>query len=579
MLDIASARLQSFAVPFDPFRVTISADDRFVGVNTGWPQQNRAYPHGGAVIFPIQSGPTISFSRHGVDELSIGASSDGNLRILAAERDPKTNSSNRMFHLYSVVSGRPVEAREPFSIPGFQKYPPAGIVSADGRMLVWTPREIHSVLPEAWEQEFPQERDQLQSVQVAGRFTSLVSDSGILQVLERDALRFRAELSSSQADVAIIEAGSRILIGTPQGVWISELADDRVLETVRPEGRINDVLVGPDWWASVDSMKNVLFRTAGVTTRLKGTAISVNSGASRVAVAKLEPGKIALYRVIANRLDTAKYQTVSTPKTEQISALAFSPDEQWIAVSTVDPSDRTHSNVSIIDLAGKHVSCDLRFSAVKRLVWSPRGNLLTAVGTRGNVVTASMVTLPACTVWLDYSLRNRVAAGFSNDGRYAVLGGPNRNGGPSLLVDFDHLDEYLEVSDYNNGNLGIEGVDRAVFSVDGTLVAIASVNGHVEIFDRQTRKTVQTIGGSGRVRAIRFSDDSRYLEIVRGDAELRLSRYFVLPTNRLLEEACQRMTRKPPSTDEWLELTGVKLKENPCGDSNRRALQYAQPTR
>ena len=34
VLDLASRRLQHFRVPFDPFRVTISADEQFVGVNT-----------------------------------------------------------------------------------------------------------------------------------------------------------------------------------------------------------------------------------------------------------------------------------------------------------------------------------------------------------------------------------------------------------------------------------------------------------------------------------------------------------------------------------------------------------------
>src|SRR5262249_6102938 len=154
------------------------------------------------------------------------------------------------------------------------------------------------------------------------------------------------------------------------------------------------------------------------------------------------------------------FQTLPAPSREQIRMLALSPDNRRIAIAVSDPLKEKASYLGVVDLATKREVCHFPEKLVERLVWDPRGNLLGVSELKERFKVST--TLQGCVVFRrDWTLVNRATAGFSTDGRFAVLGGPNRNGGPSLLVDLDRLDDYLATNDYNNGNLKLEDIDRA----------------------------------------------------------------------------------------------------------------------
>jgi len=164
---------------------------------------------------------------------------------------------------------------------------------------------------------------------------------------------------------------------------------------------------------------------------------------------------------------------------------------------------------------------------------------------------------------------SRSVAGFSSDGTYMVMGGPSLLGGPSVLVNVDNPEADLSRNkDYPfgpvAGNLEIEAADKAAFSDDASLVAVATTSGAVYIMERATHKVIQTVEARDRVLAMGFSADQRFLRIVSGDSELRLNRYFVFRAQQLLDEACRRSTRKNLSAEEWDSLAGPSRRTTTC---------------
>jgi WD40 repeat protein len=562
VLDLASKRIQHFRAPFDPFRVTISADEQFVGVNTRFVSKGKR----GIAIFSIGSGREIGVPDDWADELSVGRSAEGRLSILLAQGNLGEVSSHRSFRLYQANKQDRFDAPREFSMQGFQRFPPEGIVSEDGRVLVWKRTQIDFIRPVVWTLQSPEDEG-FDSVSIAGRVTVVISggkcpdsNSGIcsraiLQIFDGKTLRFRADLPGSGAEAVVIDGAARAVIGTSDGVWLTELADDSVTETISNEGQVAQVLLGEDWLASLDSLGNVVFRKGSALTRLQGTAISVDGGGNLLALAPTELGTITVHHVIEGRPNAIPFKTLPAGGRERIRGLALSPDNGRIAIAAADPLRNNASYLRVVDLYTDQELCRIQGALVERLVWSPKRNLLglwelkqrTPAGSYTDADSRFVLsaTPQGCGVFRrDWALINRAPAGFSADGRYAVLGGPNQNGGPSLLVDFDRLDDYLATNYYNNGNLNLEDVDRAAFSSNAGLVAISTLDGTVSILERRTKRTVQTIDGTGVVHAIRFTDDGRFLEIARGDGEVRRSRYFVLPADRLFEEACGRSVQK-----------------------------------
>jgi hypothetical protein len=562
VLELASKRIQHFRAPFDPFRVTISADEQFVGVNT------RFVPKGkrGIAIFSIASGREIAVPDDWADELSVGRSAEGRLSILLAQGNLGEYSSHRSFRLYEAGAQDRFGAPKEFSMQGFQAFPPEGIVSEDGRVMVWKRTQIDFIRPGVWTLESPEDEG-FDSVSIAGQLTVVISrgkcpnshsgicSRAILQIFDGKTLRYRADLPASGADAVVIDGAARAVIGTSDGVWLTELADDSVTEIIPHQGQVDQVLLGEDWLASLDSLGNVVFRKGRAVTRLQGTAISVDGGGNLLALAPAELGIITLHRVNEGRPNSDPFQTLPAGGRERVRRLALSPDKGRIAIAAADPLRDNASYLRVVDLNTDQELCRIPGALVERLLWSPKGNLLGLWELKQRTPSGSYtdadsrfvvsVTPQGCDVFRrDWALTNRAPAGFSADGRYAVLGGPNLNGGPSLLVDFDHLDDYLATNDYNNGNLNLEDVDRAAFSSNAGLVAISTLDGTVSILERRTKRTVQTIEGTGVVHAMRFTDDGRFLEIARGDVEVRRSRYFVLPADRLIEEACGRSLQK-----------------------------------
>ena len=433
------------------------------------------------------------------------------MSILLAQGNLGKFSSDRSFRLYEAGEhdrfGAP---REELSMQGFQRFPPEGIVSADGRVLVWKPTQINFIRPEVWTLESPEDEG-FDSVTIMGRLTAVISrgkcpdgDIGfcpraVLQIFDGRTLRFRADLPASGAGTAFIDGGVRAVIGTSDGVWMTEVAGDSVTETIPHEGQVDQVLLGDDWLASLDSLGKVVFRKGSGLTRLQGTAVSIDGGGNLLALATAERGTITLHRVIEGRPDTIPFQTLPGDGRERIRILALSPDKGRIAIAAADPLRDNASYLRVVDLATNRELCRFPGALVERLLWSPKGNLLGVWELKQRMPDGSYTdansrflvsaTSQGCGVFRrDWALTNRAPAGFSADYRYAVLGGPNRNGGPSLLVDFDRLDDYLATNYYNNGNLNLEDVDRAAFSSNAALVAISTLDGTVFILERRTKK-------------------------------------------------------------------------------------------
>jgi hypothetical protein len=132
--------------------------------------------------------------------------------------------------------------------------------------------------------------------------------------------------------------------------------------------------------------------------------------------------------------------------------------------------------------------------------------------------------------------------------------------------------DYQQINDFNPGNLEIEAVDKAAFSSDASLVAVSTITGTIEVLERQTKTRIQRIDGLGRAHAMRFSDDDRFLEVVTGGGDLRIARYFILPTSRLLEEACRRSTRKSFASPEWQGVVGQAPTYRPCTGADAIAI-------
>ena len=111
-------------------------------------------------------------------------------------------------------------------------------------------------------------------------------------------------------------------------------------------------------------------------------------------------------------------------------------------------------------------------------------------------------------------------------------------------------------------------VSRAAFSRYATLVAVATSTGAIHIIERDTKRRLQRIDVSEPIHALRFGADSKFLEVMTGVSDLQRRRYFLLPTDRLLEEACRRTTRKNLTAEEWETLVGRVPASSPCAGAD-----------
>jgi len=119
-----------------------------------------------------------------------------------------------------------------------------------------------------------------------------------------------------------------------------------------------------------------------------------------------------------------------------------------------------------------------------------------------------------------------------------------------------------KLSDFNKGNLNLEDVELAAFSRDGSRLALYRRNGSIYLLDAVRIKSadsiLQRIQADGAVRAMRFSDDERFLEVATGDADVQVTRHYLPPSKQLVSEACERSGRNHLDPGEWVSLIGQK---------------------
>ena len=574
--DVEKNRISTLHAAFKPFRMAFSADDRFLGIST-------PYYTGGATLFDLESGRELPVVTGPVDDLSVGSDmQDKPLVLIGRDPDGSNRSYNRRLSPYATSNGRTFTPQGgTLNFEGTQQ-PTRLVTSSDGRVLAWNSRRITSLQPDSWTLYASEEADEFQSVSVFKDLSVVIFGGGCvtntedhkttcrnatLKILYRGRLRYWLDLPSPYADAAIVDKGSRLVVATPDDVWIADLLDDWQEETLRHDGQIQSVILGSDFLASVDSLANVLFRKGNVITRLTGTAIAVNPKGRVLAVAGPNDGKVTLHFLDENQNITGRSEVFETSYPGQIFALALSPDDKRIAFSGYDPFSANRTGLVIADLSTRKELCKEILPQLDRLVWSPKANLL---GTDG-VETHGMVAVPFGCARPPYyeAWMSRSVAGFSSDGTYMVMGGPSLLGGPSVLVNVDNPEADLSRNkDYPfgpvAGNLEIEAADKAAFSDDASLVAVATTSGAVYIMERATHKVIQTVEARDRVLAMGFSADQRFLRIVSGDSELRLNRYFVFRAQQLLDEACRRSTRKNLSAEEWDSLAGPSRRTTTC---------------
>lgn len=573
--------VQQIPLPFVPHRVVFSADDEFVGVSTPYGKYDASgrFQRGGAVLIHIPSSRQIQLINEPVEELSIGSDSNGRVFALVGQNaaEDGRRTTDRRFLLFVGTSRGRFERLRSLTVPGDPQLLTKLVTTDDGRVLVWHRFQVSAIHPVPWTVTSESENAAFADVALGDRLTSVVTGGGCasagaegactgatIRVFDQNGqVRYWTDVTDSGASVAVVSQ-TQFVIASGRSAWLAVAQDDRVLSAVAHTGVVDHASFGSTWWASHDSTDTVRVMRNGSLIDLEGTAISATNDLLAVAESRGDaaPALIRIRDMNSDAAQAAPPKAIAAAHIGRVAALSLSPDGGRVAISVQDSGNHRRSRFAIVEVDSRSVTCAMSEPLVDSLLWSAAGQWLGVKGPRDRSVRDLLS--PTCGFLAGTTFSNRALAGVSADGGELVLGGPSRNGGPSLLVDLSRRSDYSEDwSERNPGNLKIEDVDKAAFFSDQRL-AVSTGGGAIHILRRKDRALLQSIQDTGRVHDMRFAADGSTLEVLRGAAELRHVRYTVLPKEGLLAEACARSARKSLQDSEWQELAGSAPLTPPC---------------
>jgi WD40 repeat protein len=219
------------------------------------------------------------------------------------------------------------------------------------------------------------------------------------------------------------------------------------------------------------------------------------------------------------------------------SPLALSPDGKWLAATTT-------AGLRIFEASSGTEVSPIPGENVRAVTFSPDGRRA-AVGSDDS--TAMYETRSGKELWLVPHKGPLFALVFSGDGRWLAAGNSDRTvrvfetGGRKVIA----------------STLLNEVATFLSFSPDGrTLVAGTSTAAH--LIDIATSQETSRIETDGEVRAARFTEGGRYLELASNlGGRILVSRHSTRP-QELIDEACSRLTRNL-CLEEWRGYAGPSV--------------------